>query len=208
MDRLQCNRWNVDKFDVPVEAAVEREVAEVRRHGVHAARVVAEHGQRRAAFGGRGLGEGVGDVDHPLVVASLVLGDLRLAEVDGGDLAGAPEVQQRAALGIRIPGLNPGAIPALAAVVGGLGVAGIVGVETVRHGDGVEDRELLAVPDLPRAAERSTEELPSGAQALGLERLIGSGALADGARERGREYRGSGGRGGASRAAGEELPAI
>ena len=150
-----------------IQSAVEAEVAEVGRHAVEVTRVVAKDGEGDA-FGlffcvgfccrciplrfGEAENE-VGNVEDEFVVAAGVFACEFFADVDSGGLPGAFEVKEGSSVGERIGDGNASAVPAVAPIVRNFGVAAVVGIETVRHGDGLPDRDLFRVPCLPWAAE-------------------------------------------------------
>jgi len=134
MYSLERDGRDVDQVYVAVHAAVETEVAEVGRHSVEIAGVVAEYGYRDWGLLGW---EKVGDVDYEFVVAAYVLAGKLFSDVYGGLLACAFKVQQRAAIGVGIVDGNMGAIPAVAAIVRRVRVAGVVGAKAMRQCDGL-----------------------------------------------------------------------
>ena len=207
---LERDGRDVDEIDVTVQASVEREVAEVGGHALEIARVVAEDrdGDAVGLFcfgsgvsagvtgGGRGGGrwQEIGNVEDELVVAAYVFACKLFSHIDGRGLPGAFEVKQRAAIGEGVRNGDVGSIPAVAAVAGGVGVAAVVGVEAVRHGNLLPDSDLLAVPGLPRAAERGLQVLPTHGEAAGARcRRIGREAR-DRCVQGGRGQQGSRGR--------------
>ena len=171
---LKRHRRHVHEVDVPVEAAVAVEVAEVGGDRFRIPRVVAADRQRHLPLARlvcqRARG-GVGDVERPLVVATQVAADLGEAHEHARRLTGAVEVEERAATGEWILRLQPRAIPAVPLVIPLVGIDGVAGIETVgqrnlRPGDVVA--RLVTSPHLPHAAERAAVVLPAVGQALPL----------------------------------------
>jgi hypothetical protein len=88
MNCLERDRGNIDQIDMPVQASVEAEVAEIGGHSIQVARVIAEHrkrdalllcafpvfrGRRSGISGGRSGRQMAGNVEHELIVAADVL---------------------------------------------------------------------------------------------------------------------------------------
>ena len=102
---LERHGRHVHEGHVPVEAAVAVEVAEVGGDRFRIPRVVAADRQRDlplARLIGQRTGRGGGDVERPLVVATQVAADLVELHEDLRRLAGAVEMEERAATGERI----------------------------------------------------------------------------------------------------------
>jgi len=78
-------------------------------------------------------------------------------------------------------------VPAVAAIVGNIGIAAIVGIKAMGHLNGLPRGDLFAVPRLPRAAERALQILPASREAMGVGGWITvtRGQSRDGGAERG-----------------------
>ena len=103
MDGVQRERREVHQIHMPVQPAVQAEVAQVRGHAVLVRRVVAQHGDRHAALRLRwpAVADGLGDVEDKFVIAALVGPNQFGPHPQRGRLAGTLEVQQRPSLGRR-----------------------------------------------------------------------------------------------------------
>ena len=71
------------------------------------------------------------------------------SDVDAGCLACAFKVEEGSTVGKWIGDGDVGAVPAVAAIVRGVGIAGVVGIEAVRDGDGLPDGDFFGVPEPP-----------------------------------------------------------
>src|SRR5580704_9792823 len=185
MHGFERDGWDVDQVQVTVHSAVEAEVAEVRRHAVEIMGVVAEYRYGNAAgllfvlSRGRvtdlcGLEE-VGDIDYEFIVAAGVFACEIFADVDGCCLACAFKVQQRTAICVGVGDGDMGAVPAVATIVGCVRIAGVPGVEAMRHGDGLPFGQFFAVPYLPWPVQRSLYVLPSFSETVGVSSARGIG---------------------------------
>ena len=132
---LERHGWHVHEVDVPVEAAVAVEVAEIGWDRLRIPRVVAADRQRHLPLarlvGQRGRG-GVGDVERPRVVAAEVAADLGEVDEHRRRLSGTIKVEKCAAARERVLRLEPRAVPAVPLVIPLVGIDGVAGVEAVR----------------------------------------------------------------------------
>lgn len=133
MNRVEREGGEIDQVDVPVEATVEAEVAQVGRDAVEVRTVVAANrdGDASLCLFERKVGDGVGDVVDELVVAARMGANQRRANPESRRLARALEVEDCATLGKGVAERDPGAIPAFPAKIWLVRVAGVLVVEAM-----------------------------------------------------------------------------
>src|ERR1700722_10225961 len=118
-------------MDVTVESAVETEVAQVGGRPLEIFGVIAEDGDGDAGFICGGGGYRISNIENEFVIAAYVRADHDAADKHMRGLPGAFEIEQGAAI---LDGVGDGqmrAIPAVTAIVGRIGIAGVIFIKAV-----------------------------------------------------------------------------
>src|SRR6202034_3239235 len=197
MNCFERDCGNIREIYVPVNAAVETKVAEIRRNSIGIGRVVAEDCNRNAILcvgTGQPL-QGVGDVEVKLVIAALMRSDQQRPDPKRGRLARTLKVQDGSPLDKGITQRKPRTVPSLATKIRFVRVAGVIRIEAVRKNRGLPQTARFGMPNLSDAGDRATTELPSCIQPLdGFGRSVfsRSGHHGTGARWSGEQNAGGG----------------
>ena len=179
---FQRESGRVDQVDAAVEAAVAVEIALVRRNGLVAAGVVAQHRELHLPVGVGPLQRarrGLGNIEGEFVVSAHVAAHALKPDKDFARLAGAFEVQQGAAVGVRVVQRERGSVPGGALIIRTVRIYRVPGVEAVGHGH-LAPLDVggggFAPPHFPDAREGSAIVLPTVGQAADCGSLGGGRA--------------------------------
>lgn len=132
MNAVHGNVRNIDEIHMPVEAAIETEVAEVRRYPVQIRRVVTEYRYLNFLAGlTAGVLNCASNVERELVVSSDVTANADRSNPHRGGLASALKMEQGSSLREGVLDWDLDAVPPGATIIRLVRIACVHGVEAM-----------------------------------------------------------------------------